>query len=290
MEMRAFFGFDTRNHTIETDIQITPNRSPFMKERIDVLFEGNDLQEIVDQVTSLPASDTTFKVVSVKNPDAEKISFAKGREIEREIGLKLNGTADLHDPEKLYGVIHKDNRWVFGDLYYHEPIWTRHQKKPYAYSTALSSRIARAVANIAVPNPDGIKAVDPCCGIGTVLLEACSMGIDVKGSDINPKVVYGSRKNLAYFGYEADVALKNIQEVEEAFDVAIIDMPYNLCSVLSARDQLAMLKSARRFAEKVVIVTIEPIDDAITKAGLSIVDRSAFRKNGAFTREVLLCE
>ncbi|GAA3334615.1 hypothetical protein GCM10020331_103270 [Ectobacillus funiculus] len=76
---------------------------------------------------------------------------------------------------------------------------TPSEKKPHSYSTSLSTRVARAVANIAVPDPTGIKAIDPCCGIGTVLVEALSMGINIVGSDINPLVLPGARENIAHF-------------------------------------------------------------------------------------------
>lgn len=96
------------------------------------------------------------------------------------------------------------------------------------YSTALSTRVARAVANIAIPHPKGVRAIDPCCGIGTVLVEALSMGINIVGRDINPRVVLGSRKNIAHFELEGTVEIGPIAEVVDDYDVAIIDMPYNL--------------------------------------------------------------
>ena len=49
-----------------------------------------------------------------------------------------------------------------------------------------------------------------------------------------------------------------------------------------------MLESARRFAKKVVVVTVEPIDEILIKAGFTIVDR-AVAKKGLFTREVIVC-
>ncbi|WP_192892969.1 TRM11 family SAM-dependent methyltransferase [Planococcus salinus] len=65
--------------------------------------------------------------------------------------------------------------------------------------------MARAVANIAVSEPAGVKAIDPCCGIQTKLVEALSMGIDIVRRDINPIVIHGSRENIAYFGLTGKV-------------------------------------------------------------------------------------
>src|SRR5699024_12707447 len=78
--------------------------------------------------------------------------------------------------------------------------------------------MARAIANIAVPYPNGVTAIDPCCGIGNVLVEALSMEIDIVGRDINPLVTRGSRENIAYFGYTCDVTTGPIADVTDHYD------------------------------------------------------------------------
>jgi tRNA G10 N-methylase Trm11 len=148
--------------------------------------------------------------------------------------------------------------------------------------------MARAVVNIAVPDPLGVKAIDPCCGIGTVLIEARSMGIDIVGYDLNPLAVIGARANLAHLGLECSVAIGDIRFIQGSFDAAILDLPYNLCSVSSPDDQLEMLQSARGFARKVVIITTEFIDALITNAGFVIQDRCVVKK-GSFSRQVIVC-
>ncbi|MCQ6275254.1 RNA methyltransferase [Bacillus sp. V3B] len=292
LEMRSFFGVDSKSNILESTLKIDPSRSPFIKERIDVICEGQNLQDIVEQVKGLPPLESTFKVIFVKKSDqdeSEKVRFKERRIIEREIGLHIPGEADLLNPEQIFGVMIVNGRWVFGKYFKNEAIWLQHQKKPHSYSTALSTRVARSVANIAVPNPTGIKAIDPCCGIGTVLVEALSMGIDIVGSDINPLILPGVRENIAYFGLEGDVSLMDIRHVTDSYDVAIIDMPYNLCSVITPEEQLEMLQSARKFAHKLVIITIEPIDSIIIRAGFVIVDRCIVKK-GMFVRQIIVCE
>ncbi|WP_051120179.1 TRM11 family SAM-dependent methyltransferase [Bacillus sp. 1NLA3E] len=290
MEMRSLFGKESRSSILESPVKIDPSRSPFIKGRIAVLFEGDTLDELLEQVETLPLNGATFKVVYVKNGDlAEKESFVKRRTIERELGLHIDGEADLHDPERLFAVMNVSGSWVFGEYLKSVSVWFQHQKKPNSYSVALNTRVARAVVNIAIPNPSGIKAIDPCCGIGTVLVEARSMGINIVGSDRNPLILPGVRENILHFGLTGEVNLADIRDITEDFDVAIIDLPYNLCSVITPEEQLEMLQSARRFAKKVVVVTVEPIDHVLVTAGFSIVDR-AVAKKGLFTREVIVCE
>jgi tRNA G10 N-methylase Trm11 len=291
LEMRSLFGVDSSSHLIKTKVEIDPSRSPFIKERIGVSFEENSLQELLEKVATLQLNGASFKVIYVKNAslsNKEKEGYEIRRKIEREIGLHINGEADFQNPDHLFAVMNVNDKWIFGDYVKAEAIWYRHQKKPHGYSTALNTRVARAVVNISIPNPSNIKAIDPCCGIGTVLVEARSMGIDIVGSDRNHLILPGARANIEHFGLTGEVELADIRDIREHYDVAIIDLPYNLCSVITQEEQLEMLESARRFAKKVVVVTVEPIDEILVQAGFIIVDR-AVAKKGLFTREVIVC-
>lgn len=289
LEMRSFFGKDTESSVMESTVKIDPSRSPFMRGRLDVILEGEQLEDLIDELKKLELTGSTFKVMYVKVTGPEKVNFEKRRGIEREVGLQIPGEPELVNPDVLFGIMNVNGRWVFGEYHSSEAVWLNHQQKPHSYSTSLSTRVARAVANIAVPDPAGIKAIDPCCGIGTVVVEALSMGIDIVASDINPLILPGTRENIAHFGYETKVALKDIRNITGSYDVAIIDMPYNLCSVITPEEQLEMLQSTYGFADKVVIVTIEPIDSIIENAGFEIADRCVVRK-GTFEREIIVCE
>ncbi|NEY73240.1 methyltransferase domain-containing protein [Bacillus mesophilus] len=293
MELRAFFGKEAKidSHIVESTIKIDPSRSPFIRERIDVWYEGDSLESLREQVKNVPFSESTFKVMYIKDEkisDSEKTGLVERRRIEREIGMCIQGEPDLEKPENIYGVIVVEGRWIFGNYHKSEQVWLHHQQKPNDYSTALNTRVARAVANIAVPDPVGVKVIDPCCGIGTVVVEALSMGIDIVGSDVNPLVLPGARENIAHFGLACNIAKRDIREVTEQYDVVIIDMPYNLCSVISKEEQLEMLQSANRIADKLVVVTIEDIDSLIAEAGFQIEDRCELKK-GKLVRQVIDC-
>lgn len=290
LEMRSLFGFHEEANILESTVQIDPSRSPFIKDRIDVIYKANSLDELVQRVSGFKV-EKTFKVILIEHTHTtglQKIGFEGRRKIEREIGLQLSGQVDLQKPDLLFAVIKGRDHWFLGNYKKSESIWLFHQKKPNHYSTALSTRVARAVVNIAVPTITDKKVIDPCCGAGTVMIEALSMGIDIEGSDLNPLVTQLARENIAHFGYKGKVTLRDIRDVTEIYDVAIIDMPYNLCSVLEPEVQLEMLQNAREFARKVVVITIETIDSLIERAGFIISDRCVAKK-GSFTRQILVC-
>ncbi|MFC0560696.1 TRM11 family SAM-dependent methyltransferase [Halalkalibacter alkalisediminis] len=291
LEMRSLFGFDTSSSILHSTIKRDPSRSPFIKARVDVLFQEASIEQLIKNVKELNTIEQTCKVMFVQHGDQKKtnkVEFQQRRSIEREVGLNLPGEVDLVNPEIIFGILKVDEGWVFGDYIKSKAVWLKHQVKPHNYSTALSTRVARAVVNIAVPDPNGLKVIDPCCGIGTVLIEALSMEIDIVGRDLNPLVIPGARGNVAYFGYTGEVVLGDMRNVTNNYDVAIIDMPYNLCSIITSKEKLEMIQSARQFSRKVVIVTVEPMDLVIEAAGFEIVDRCVARK-GTFSREVLVC-
>ncbi|QXE03244.1 RNA methyltransferase [Terribacillus sp. DMT04] len=294
LEQRALFGEETDN-LIKSTKNIDPSRSPFIKGRLSILYTADTVEAISKQVEQIELHDQTFKVLYLKIndlPDDQKIEFAQRREIEREIGWNIVGEADMHNPDILFGIVPFQGRWYFGAYQESESVWLHHVKKPQEYSTALSTRLARAVVNIAVPDPLGVRVIDPCCGIGTVLVEALSMNIPIIGSDRNPLVVKGARENIVHFDYQGQAEVKDIADEQGHYDVAIVDMPYNIYSRATTEEQYTIIKHARRIADKMVILTIENMDEMILKAGFTIVDRGVANKGvkALFSRQVLVCE
>ena len=53
MEMRSLFGVETDAPILKSSIEVDPSRSPFIKERIDVMYEGDTIEEILEQVTQV---------------------------------------------------------------------------------------------------------------------------------------------------------------------------------------------------------------------------------------------
>nr|WP_318540898.1 RsmD family RNA methyltransferase [Terribacillus saccharophilus] len=294
LEQRMLFGQETDN-LIKSTRMVEPSRSPFIKGRLSILYYGDSIEEIVKQVSQIELDNKTFKVVYIKINDLlknQKIEFEDQRVIEKEVGWNIIGEAEMRNPDVLFGIIPFQGRWYFGSYLDSESVWLHHAKKPQEYSTALSTRLARAVVNIAAPDPAGVSIIDPCCGIGTVLVEALSMGIAINGADRNPLAVKGARENIAHFNYHGEVVVQDIAEQEGHYDIAIVDMPYNLYSSATVEEQYTIIKHARRIADRVVILTIEDMDEMILKAGFTIVDRCVANKGlkALFSRQVIVCE
>ncbi|RJE87641.1 RNA methyltransferase [Paenibacillus sp. 1011MAR3C5] len=295
LELRSLFGEAAAiSHGIVasqvSDDSPSVSRSPFFKRRIQIIEEAASLSELKEQLARLKPLEGTFKVLYTVGD--EHHAYEDRRLLERSAGSVLKGQAEMRRPDMLFGLVRYKGSWLFGPCEEAESIWLRHQSKPQNYSTALPTRAARAMVNIAAggSNPQSLRMVDPCCGMGTVLIEAMSMGIAMDGIDRNPLAVRGARLNLAHFGYPDTVRLGDMRdETKRRYDAAVVDMPYNLCSVLPEEESLEMLRSVRRLAERAVIVTTEDMTDRFKKADFRLKNQIRLTK-GSFTRYVSVVE
>lgn len=288
MEMKVLFHKVPYKKHFFSYHHINPSRSPFIKECISIIYTGNTLEDIVSQIKTNNLSFEKFKVSYVNYGD-ENLHLDERRKIEYLIGININGEAEMHCPELLLGITKVRDKWIFGEYEMNESKLHLHIKKPYSYSNSLNVKVSRAIVNIAVANDLKCKVVDPCCGIGTVLVEALSQGIDIKGYEINPMIAENAKKNLQYFGYENIITTGDINTIKDKFDVAIVDLPYGLFSSTTLKNQVDIMSSARRISKRLVILTFEDMDKHLLSSGFNIVDRCDVSK-GKFKRFVTICE
>lgn len=276
---------------ILSDVNLEHDRSPFITAKMEIMYEASSLEELLNTINKLQlAEHQTFKVRYLKQGEVK--DYDQRRHIERRLGAVIQGKASMKSPDILFGVLStlEPERWYFGKCVEVTSPWLTHKHKPQNYSTGLSTVVARALVNIAAPRIEGIRVIDPCCGMGNVVIEGLSMGINIVGRDINPLAIRGARLNLQYFGYEDSllVELGDLRDITEKYDAAIVDMPYNLCSVMSIETRQEMLKAVLRFSDRTVIVSSEQLELDIVQAGGQIQQKCTVTK-GAFVRSVWLC-
>ncbi len=288
MEMKYLFNKVPERKYFFSHHYIHPSRSPFIKHSISILYTGNTLEDVVHKIVTDNLSYEDFKV-SYINFNDETISFHEKRKIEYEIGFNIKGEAKMHDPEILLGITQVDDKWIFGKYEANNSAWEMHNRKPYSYSNALNVRVARAIVNIAVGNDLKLKLIDPCCGIGTVVIEALSMGINIKGYEINPMIAENAQKNLEHFEYENVITSGDMHMIKDTFDVSIIDLPYGLFSPTTIDEQLGIIKTARRLSHRSIIISLEDMDEHILACGFQIVDRCHVSKS-RFKRYITICK
>nr|WP_199794930.1 RsmD family RNA methyltransferase [Paenibacillus faecalis] len=289
LEMRELLGekAEVGNSWVFSEQRIDPDRSPFLSARVDVLYTGDTIEEIAEQASNIRLEDSSFKVVYIKAGD--KLSYDEQRSVERFVGGCITGKADMKQPDMTFGIGSLGGSWLFGVCHYPQRAWLVHKQKPQNYSTGLSSRVARALVNIAAPETEGVSMLDPCCGMGNVLIEALSMGLSIQGCDMNPLAVRGARVNLRHYGYsDTLVTLGDMNDLQGRYTTALLDLPYNVCSVFPLEDKLRMLGSLRKLAKRAAIVSTEPLKDVLKQTGWQVIGQAQVTK-GTFVRDVWLC-
>lgn len=288
MELKYIFGEEINNKYYFSEFYIPPSRSSCVKGCLPIKYSANKLENIVDQISKDHLSFHKFKVKYIKH-EADIITYEERLEAVKTIAYAVDGDVSIHDPEIVLGITHIENQWYFGLYERNNLEWQGREQKPYFYSNALGVRTARALVNIAVSSNEVCRLVDPCCGIGTVVMEALSLNIDIKGYEINPLIGENAKKNLDFFGFKDVITIGNMHDIEEHFDAAVVDLPYGLFNPTTLEEQTAIMRTARRIADRAVIITFEDMDQHIVESGFKIIDRCHVSK-GKFVRYISICE
>jgi tRNA G10 N-methylase Trm11 len=253
-----------------------------------VIFDGDTLDSIVEQVLASKFAADNFKVVYVQ-AEGEEEDYQERLRSGRVLGTAIFGEADMQHPAVILGVTRVHGKWFFGEYEKNDYHWHRHDKKPHTYSSSINFRVARALVNIGVGPDTSQTVIDPCCGVGTVVIEALSMGLDARGYEINKPIAWNAKENLAFFGYQDAITEGDMHGIEEHFDVAIIDIPYGLYQAITLEEQRDIIVTARRICNRLILVTFVNMDDMIREAGFEIIEKARVVK-GRIVRWVHVCE
>lgn len=288
MEMRCLFNREINEKYFFSDIDINASKSPFIKSKIKIIYSDESLDRIVIKIKEDSLSYDDFKVSYVKSEQGD-VQYEDRLEATRKIGFVVNGYPDMHKPRNPLAVTKINGLWIFGEYERNDFKWQKHNDKPYSYSNALGLRMARALVNIAMKDNEEGTLIDPCCGVGTVVIEALDLGIKVKGCEISKQMAYNARENVEFLGYLRDtIVCYDMHKIKDKYDSAIIDIPYGLFSPVTLEEQKAIIHTARNICEKMVIVTFEDMEKFIVEAGFSVIDKCVVPK-GNFKRHILVC-
>ena len=289
MEMRSIFGKEIKEKYLFSEKNFDPSRSPFIKLQIKSIYIEKNLQDIINKIEEDKISYDDFKVNYIKSEDGD-VPYEERLKAVREIGFVIIGFSDIHNPKIELAITKVKDKWIFGELIKNNYKWQRHNDKPHSYSNAVPLRMARALVNIAVGDNRDLTLVDPCCGVGTVVIEALDLGINVKGYEISKPIACNARNNIEFLGYNREIITSgDMHNINEVFDVAIVDIPYGLFSPVTLKEQVDIINTSRRIARKLVIITFEDMDNLITSAGFKIVEKCYMTK-GNMMRQISICE
>jgi len=157
-------------------------------------------------------------------------------ELEIELGrqiLKLAPEAkvNLKHPDKTFIGIITDEKLVFGlkltEISSKTFSERRPRKKPFFHPSAMPSKLARCMVNLAHAKVEEIM-LDPFCGTGSSLIEATYIGCHALGMDAAKRMVLGCRENLQFFNIKAEgLILADARKLPfSKIDCIVTDPPY----------------------------------------------------------------
>jgi tRNA (guanine10-N2)-dimethyltransferase len=132
--------------------------------------------------------------------------------LERKLGKLILRNApaakvNLEKPDKTFLGVLTSGKLVFGVKLAEITPKTfserRPRKKPFFHPSAMPSKLARCMVNLARAKA-GELVLDPFCGTGSIMVEAAFVGCRVLGLDVQRRMIVGCRKNLGYFNVESE--------------------------------------------------------------------------------------
>jgi len=288
LEFRILFSRPMTSKYYLTDQYFDYTRSVYIKGRLDILKLSTCFDDIIDFIQQADLCYYNFKVIYLKN-EITHVHYKEAIEKCKKVAFPIAGSVNMQHPDTIFAITKIDETWYFG-IYHDERKWAQRYEKPHSYSHSLNTRDARTLVNLAVGHDLKKRIVDPCCGIGTVVLEALSMGIDIEGYDMNRDVSYRARLNLEHFGYDPLLIQKrDMRTLETTYDVTIMDIPYGVYSPFTLEQQLELLRGARRLSLKLVLVSHIQMNEYLVDLGYRIIDQAKIKK-GSFLRYITLGE
>lgn len=286
LEMRRMMHADVSKKYFFSDSNIPVTTSLFTKYKLAIKCTASSLEELIDKATQYVYED--YKVQYLNVPGFER-GYRERCHLAGVLGEQLPGMFALTDPSIILGFCEVEGVWYFGELSKNTQDWHKHDDKPHHFSTALPVRQARTIVNIAVGDSPSKKLVDPCCGVGTVLLEACGLGYDIEGFELHYPVKQGALKNVQYYGYTAPVLRMDMKDITKKYDTAIIDIPYGLFTHVEEEEQQSILNHARKICDELILVSNKEMDEELKKADFEVIDRASVTKQ-RFVRYIMVAK
>lgn len=291
LESKFLFGKEEMDKILLSSIKFNPSNSAFIKKRLDIISFSEDYQDLLTKIQIQNIHSEGFKVEYLVLKD-DSSSYNERLEKLRDIGYLIEGDPDYHHPVQTFALCLYEHCWYFGLLIKNSFDWHKHNQKPCSYSNSLSAAIAKTLANIASKGNPAVKILDACCGVGTILLEACFAGYSIDGCDINEKICDDARQNLAHYNYTATIYNTDIQYLTNSYDTAIIDLPYNLFSHADDELLLHIIQHTAKRSNRLIIISISDITHLIRQTGLIQTEFCTLtkRRKANVTRNIWVCE
>jgi tRNA (guanine10-N2)-dimethyltransferase len=198
----------------ETDITKTANQTDYTS----VLKAGETFSVRINRIKNY--ADQNINTMTLEGKLGKII-------LQRTQGTKVN----LKNPDKTFIGIITNEKLIFGlkltEIQTKTFSERRPRKKPFFHPSAMPSKLARCMVNLAHAKTEAL-VLDPFCGTGSSLIEATYIGCRAIGVDAQKRMVLGAKKNLNHFHITAEgLILADARKLPfTRVDVVVTDPPY----------------------------------------------------------------
>lgn len=256
------------------------SRAAFVQMGLRVVARAASFDELVREVSAASFEADRWRV-DLHDPSGR--SHIGGTAAAIVMADVIDFGPDLRDPQHHFFVIPTNDEWLFAEVAVTADGGFRlHDDKPWTTSSSLDSRFSRGLVNLV---PQARSMLDPCCGAGSIVLEAAAMGMRTFGVDWKPAMVGMTTQNLAHFGYAATIEQADSRTFEfGAVDAVVTDLPYGHAIDADEGTIRAILENCARVAPRGVFVAPADFSLWLSAAGYVDIDVVTVMKRRGFTR------
>lgn len=284
-EMEKLFGCSDQK-IFFSEKYIDPSISPFIKSVLKCTYTGDLVEDIISKMKEDNLSLEKYKIEYLKSEST--LEYDVWIKALRDIGTSITGEFEIKNPEVKLGLTYIDGRYYFGELIKNNNEWQKRVNKPVSYSISLEVILAKSLLNILLGTDKSKKIIDPCCGVGTVVIEGRFLDLNIIGSDINEEVVKNANQNLDHYNLNSDIEVMDIADIKDKYDLAIIDLPYGKLVKSHRELQGHIFEHAKNIADEICFISMEEIDEKLFNLGYSIKDKFTVPKVNRFLRYVYI--
>jgi len=224
------------------------------------------------------------------------------RDIGGEVAEVTHARVDMENPERVLVLLVADGGYVLGVKLAETSrrmLPSRgNELKPFSHYSALQPEFCRVLANLARAKPRSL-VLDPFCGTGGIMIEACDLGATSLGLDFRTSMTRGARTNLMYFRYDRfHLVTGDIRDCPFTnADSVATDPPYGKLSPMvkgrsvseTYQDLMALSRDILPPGGHLSLVcpSDEPADMLIREAGFTLLSKDEIRVHDSLTRSFL---
>ncbi|MDQ1262046.1 MAG: tRNA (guanine10-N2)-dimethyltransferase [Euryarchaeota archaeon] len=284
----------------DLDVQMVASRLAMTHRIIEVLAVCDaNLEALAKSVSQLALPRERYLIRARRIKDAAPPADAVEREVGR-ILFQRGYKADLKSPEMVLRAVITTEKIVLGreaakvDRSSFEA--RRPHLKPFFHPGVLMPRMARSLINLTQVRASEML-LDPFAGTCGILIEACLIGVQGLGIEVQARLVKGSLCNLQ--SLDCSLLLGDAMCLplhDSSIDAAVMDIPYGRSAKILAKSKEFLLQESLRELFRVikhgrhmVIVADSPLDAMLANAGFQVIQKHTDRVHGSLTRQIFLC-